>query len=233
MAEPQHIPEFIARNIAGVRARIARACERSGRRPQDVTLVAVSKTVEVPYIKAAAACGITHFGENRVQEAERKVAALPEVNWHLVGSLQRNKVKTALSLFSCIHSVDRPALVDTLARYAKEPPVSLLLQVNVSGEETKHGASLAEAPHLARLISAAGLPLVGLMAIAPLACDPEQARPVFRELRLLALRLQDMGLPGADIRHLSMGMSGDLEVAVEEGATLVRVGSAIFGPREA
>lgn len=232
MTELVSVPEFISSNIDAVRARIARACDKVGRSPDEITLVAVSKTVASDHIRAAMACGVTHFGENRVQDAQTKVPELPkELNWHLIGSLQRNKVKPALSLFSCIHSIDRSALVETLARHPEAASLPVLMQVNISGEHTKRGVSEGEAPGLARLISTSGLSLVGLMTIAPYTDNPEEARPVFRQLRLLALRLQEMGLPGASFGHLSMGMSGDLEVAVEEGATIVRVGSSIFGQR--
>jgi pyridoxal phosphate enzyme (YggS family) len=223
--------QSVAENVQAVRERVARACERVGRSPEEVTVIAVTKTVPVELVKAAAACGITDFGENRVQEAETKISQLSQIGrWHFIGTLQTNKVKKALSLFDCFHSVDRPRLVNALA---KEEPggKTLLIQVNVAGEATKHGVSVEELPELARQMSAKGLRLAGLMTIAPLVDDPEQARPVFRRLRELAARIRDMDLPGIDPKHLSMGMTGDFEVAVEEGADLIRIGSAIFGPR--
>lgn len=220
-------------NIVAVQKRIARACERVGRSPEEVKLVAVTKTVPSALVEAAAKCGITDFGENRVQEGRAKAAQLPGIGrWHLIGSLQTNKVRQALASFDCIHSVDRPRLVEAIARhYSPQKPCKLFMQVNVSGEETKHGVSVEKAPELARQISAAGLPLTGLMTLAPFCDDPEDTRPVFRELRVLAQQLQDLDLPGVNLKHLSMGMSNDFEVAIEEGASMVRVGSAIFGPR--
>lgn len=223
--------QFIAENVQAVRERITQACERVGRSSEEVTLVAVTKTVPVELVQAAAACGVTDFGENRVQEAESKIAQLPDIGkWHFIGTLQTNKVRRALSLFDCIHSVDRPRLVHALARAV---PVgrSLLMQVNVADEATKHGVSVEDAPELARQMSEKGLQLAGLMTVAPWVDDPEDVRPVFRELRLLACRLRDMNLPGIDPKHLSMGMTSDFEVAIEEGADLVRLGSAVFGPR--
>jgi len=221
----------IAAHIALVRARIAVACERVGRSASDVTLIAVSKTVSSAAISEAVTAGQIDFGENRLQEAAGKVAQLPALRWHLIGSLQTNKVRSALSLFQYIHSVDRPALVEALARNAGPACPKLLMQVNVSGEESKHGVDPAAAGALARQMSAAGLPLVGLMTIAPQTDDREAVRPVFRRLREISYEIADLGLAGVSMDCLSMGMSADFAVAVEEGATMVRVGGAIFGPR--
>jgi pyridoxal phosphate enzyme (YggS family) len=225
--------ETVAQRVTQVYDRIASACERSGRNLDDVTLIAVTKTQPVEAITAALECGITHMGENRVQEAQLKIPQLPEhINWHLIGSLQTNKVKSALSLFRYIHSVDRPNLVATLAKHKTSIPLQVLMQVNVAEESSKHGVSPSEAVSLAKLISSSGLCLVGLMTVAPYVTDPEDVRPVFRRLRELLLQLQELDLPGTKLRHLSMGMSGDFEVAIEEGATMVRIGSAIFGERQ-
>jgi pyridoxal phosphate enzyme (YggS family) len=173
------------------------------------------------------------MGENRVQEAQAKIPLLPQqIHWHLIGSLQTNKVKPALNMFTYIHSVDRPRLVEALRKQKIDTPPEVLMQVNVAEESSKHGVSMSDAVELARLISAAGLRMVGLMTVAPYVTDPEEVRPVFRRLRELFMRLQDIDLPGAQLRHLSMGMSGDFEVAIEEGATMVRVGTAIFGERK-
>lgn len=221
----------IAANIAVVRARIAEACERAGRRADDVTLIAVSKTMSAAAISEAVTSGQVHFGENRLQEAAGKIAQLPNLRWHLIGSLQTNKVKSALGLFQYIHSVDRPALVEAIARHAGPECPQLLMQVNVSGEASKHGIEPAQAIALARRISSANLPLVGLMTIAPQTSDPESVRPVFRRLREISGEIADLGLAGVSMECLSMGMSADFAVAVEEGATMVRVGGAIFGPR--
>jgi pyridoxal phosphate enzyme (YggS family) len=223
--------QMIARNVEEVRRRVAQACERAGRSPDEVTLVAVTKTVAIDQIQAAAACGITHFGENRLQEAEPKVAQLRGLgSWHFIGSLQTNKVNSVLSLFDYLHSVDRPRLINVLGRRDCSG-LSMLLQVNVADEATKHGVSVAEAPELARQMSARGLKLAGLMTIAPWVEDPEEVRPIFRRLRLLAEQIRDLALPGIEPRHLSMGMTGDFEVAIEEGADMIRIGSAIFGQR--
>lgn len=215
----------IVANINEVRRRIARAAEASGRSPDEVTLVAVTKTADVPRIRAAADAGLKHFGENRVQEARSKVEALSDLGltWHLVGHLQTNKVKTALGIFDIIHSVDSFRLAEELNRRA-EKRTPILIQVNVSEEATKGGFPLQEAAKAAeRIAQLPNLDLKGLMTIAPLVDDPEAVRPVFRKLRQLG---EALGL-----RELSMGMTNDFEVAVEEGATLVRTGRAIFGER--
>lgn len=225
--------EAVARGVASVKQRIARACERSGRSPDDVTLIAVTKTQPVEAVRVAAECGITHMGENRVQEAQAKIPLLPQhIHWHLIGTLQTNKVKPALSLFNYIQSVDRPKLVEALVKQKIDKPLEVLMQVNVAEESSKHGVSPADAIELAKLISTSGLRLVGLMTVAPYVTDPEEVRPVFRRMRELLMQLQEMDLPGTQLRHLSMGMSGDFEVAIEEGATMVRIGTAIFGERK-
>lgn len=218
--------DAIAANVERVRARMAAAAERAGRRPGDVLLVAVSKTVEPERVKAAVAAGVPALGENRVQEAREKIATLGHpVPWHLVGHLQTNKVKDALALFDVIQSVDRLDLARELDRRAAPGRlVDVLLEVNVAGEASKGGVAPAEVA--AALEAMAGLPRLrvrGLMAVPPAVDRAGEARPWFRTLRGLAER---HGL--ADV---SMGMSGDFEVAIEEGATIVRVGTAIFGPR--
>ena len=217
----------IAANLARVRERIARAAERAGRRPEDVLLVGVSKTVEVERIRAAVAAGLPALGENRVQEAREKIAALGRpVPWHLVGHLQTNKVRDALPLFDLIHSLDRLELARELDRRARQrgQAVRTLLQVNVAGEATKGGFAPDQVDAaLEALAGLDGVRVEGLMTIPPPAERAEDARRWFRALAALGKRL---GLP-----HLSMGMSADFEVAIEEGATIVRVGTAIFGPR--
>jgi len=215
----------VAERVANVRQRVERAAERAGRSPTEVTIVAVSKGFPPSAIEEAAAAGIAHLGENRVQEAAAKIPALGSlpVTWHLVGHLQSNKAKTALELFDIIHSVDSLHLAEVLSQRAQGPQ-PVLLEVNVTGEASKFGfppgevASAAEA--VARLPR---LDLRGLMAVAPFGNDPETVRPVFRELR----RLRD----ALGLRELSMGMTDDFEVAIEEGATLIRIGRAIFGER--
>ena len=222
----------LATNVAQVRARIAAAANRSGRRTEDVSLVAVSKTVGAARVREAAAFGLRAFGENRVQEAREKVAAVPDVTWHLIGSLQRNKAKEAVRLFTVIESVDSEALAEELSRRAEqqERAVDVLVQVNIAREPQKHGASPEEAAAVVR--RAAALPwlrLRGLMTIAPAVSDPGEVRPVFRALRELRESLQDSA--GVPLPELSMGMTDDFEVAIEEGATLVRIGRAIFADR--
>lgn len=232
--------DAIAGRLAAVRAKISQAAERAGRDPAAVTLVAVSKTFPVERIRAAIAAGVTDLGENRVQEAQVKIPALGAagVRWHLIGHLQSNKARAALALFDVIHSVDSLALAETLSRRvaAARPdddrPLDVLFEVNVAGEATKQGfapeALLAAAPALAALPR---LRPRGLMTIAPRMADPEDARPVFRALRGLRDRLAPAVAGSFD--DLSMGMSHDYAVAVEEGATLVRIGTAIFGARAA
>ncbi len=217
----------VAAGVERVRERIARACEQVGRDPAGVTLIAVSKGQPADAISAAAGAGIRHFGENRIQEAlpkiEQATAAGVEATWHLVGHLQSNKAKAAASAFDVIHSVDSARLLARLDA-AAAPPRDVLLQVNIAAEPQKQGVApdavdaLVEATH-----TTDSLRLRGLMTIAPIAADPEEVRPLFRALRLLAERFE---LP-----DLSMGMTDDFEVAIEEGATLVRVGRAIFGER--
>lgn len=228
-----NIPE----NVAAVRARVAAAARRGGRDPAAVTIIAVTKTRTVDEVRQVLAAGLVDLGENRVQELQEKSTALggTGATWHLIGSLQTNKAKQALGLASLIHSLDREALADEFARIAERAgkPVDALVQVNVSGEESKHGIAAADLIGFLERISERGhIRIHGLMTMAPLDADTEQARPHFRRLRLLAAEAQRLALPGIDLRHLSMGMSGDYEVAVEEGATLVRVGTAIFGARQ-
>jgi hypothetical protein len=224
----------VAERLTLVRARIARAAERARRDPASITLIGVTKGVEPARIEAAIAAGLHELGENRVQEALPKIAALPAgVRWHLVGHLQRNKARAAAGAFAVIHSVDRLRLAEVLDRAAGElgRRLPVLVEVNVAGEATKFGCAPAEVEALiAGLGTCQHLVPVGLMTVAPLVHDPEAVRPVFRRLRELRDRL--WGHPGAaGSGELSMGMSGDFEVAIEEGATMVRIGRAIFGER--
>jgi len=230
-------PEF-AERLAAVRARIARAAERAGRPAGAVTLVAASKTVPAERIQAAVASGLADLGENRVQEAEAKIAAVgPGPVWHLIGHLQSNKARRACALFDWIHSVDSPRLADALDRLAAESgrPPRVLVEVNTAGEAAKEGVAPGEAlalvGHVARLPH---LELRGLMTVGPLVERVDDARPAFRTLAAL-LAEAARGPAGQDGRldTLSMGMSGDFEVAIEEGATMVRIGSALFGARAA
>lgn len=226
----------IADRLAAVRERIGRACERSGRAPQSVTLVAVTKQRTIAEIREVLSAGAVNIGENYVQEALAKHAELGSGPvWHFIGHLQRNKARDAVRLSDWIHSVDSLRLADELSRraVAQGKRQRVLVEVNVSGEGTKSGvASDQLAALLESMRSLDGLAVEGLMTMAPWVDDAELVRPVFAETRRLAERCAAAGLlpHGA---HLSMGMSSDFEVAVEEGATLVRVGTAIFGPREA
>lgn len=222
--------------IGAVRRRIERAAESAGRNPQDITLVAVTKNVPIDRVREAVELGISHLGENRVQEAEKKIAALGPcgATWHLIGSLQTNKINKALRLFSLIHSVDSRRLASAVQSRAEREGIVVpcLIQVNVSGEETKHGITFESAVSDIREIAGHScLEVRGLMTIAPYTTDPESVRPVFRRLRELAEMIRELGISGASVDVLSMGMSGDFEVAIEEGATTVRIGSALFGPR--
>lgn len=215
----------IRANLGRVQEAVARACARAGRSPDHVLLIAVSKTMEAERIRLAIEAGVAALGENRVQEAKEKIAVLGHpVPWHLIGSLQTNKARDAARLFDWIHSVDRLELARELSRRAGDRVLNVLLQVNLGDEPQKGGIAPAEVKRLAE--SVAGLPglrVRGLMAIPPVAENPEDTRPHFRRLRELR---DELGF-----EHCSMGMSADYEVAIEEGATMVRVGTAIFGPR--
>ena len=227
----------VSLRLAAVRERIAAACRRAGRDPGEVTLVGASKTQPPESILAAFAAGLGTFGENRVQEAQAKARELPAgIDWHLIGPLQTNKARSAAELFAAVHSLDRPkvalALDGEAARLARVVPC--FLEVNLGGEQSKHSfAREGLVRSAAPLADHAHLSIVGLMAIPPLEEDPEASRPWFRRLSRLRDELAAAGvLPGFP-GWLSMGMSGDFEVAIEEGATHVRVGTALFGPREA
>ena len=225
----------IAARLADVRARIARAAGRAGRDPASIRLVAISKTFPADAIREAAAAGQIDFGENKVQEATAKMDQTKDltVRWHLVGHLQSNKAKKAVG-FDVIHSIDTASLLSKVdeAAGAAGRGVDLLVQVDLAGEATKHGVR-EEALHeiFDRGRSARAARVVGLMLLPPAVDDPEMARPHFRALKGVRDRLLDRGVDPSMLRELSMGMSHDFEVAVEEGATLVRVGTAIFGTR--
>lgn len=229
------VDDFRAR-LATVRGRLAAAAERVDRDPATITLVAVSKTFPAETVALAVAAGVTDLGENRVQEAVAKAATVvaPGLAWHLIGPLQRNKARAAVETFALIHTLDRPALADRLATLVEElrpgdrQPV--LIEVNLGGEAQKAGVGPgAAADLLDHTLALPQLEVRGLMAIPPWAEEAEASRPHFRALAELRARLEDHA--GVALPELSMGMSHDFEVAVEEGATLVRVGTAIFGPR--
>ncbi len=220
----------IARNVAVVRERIARACERAGRKPESVVLIAVSKTVDVQRIQQAIEAGVEHFGENYFQEAREKIPYIPApVHWHFIGHLQKNKARGVVPLFEWIHTVDDEELAREIDRRAQAAGKRqrVLIEVNIAREPQKFGVAPEEVEALAeRIASLPHLQLEGLMGMAPLVEKAEQARPYFVALRRLFEQL-----PAEHRIHLSMGMTQDFEVAIEEGATMVRIGTAIFGPR--
>ena len=225
----------IASNLRDIQGRIGSAALAVGRDPASVRLVAVSKTRPAEDVLEAYQAGQRVFGENYVQELVAKAAEVAEpAEWHFIGHLQSNKVKLLAGLVTMIHSVDRFSLAEEISRQWGKLGSScdILIQVNLSGEATKSGTSEAEALQLVRAV--ASLPHVrvrGLMTMPPFFDDPEAARPFFAELRRLSQRIEAEGIPGIEMRELSMGMSGDFEAAVQEGATLVRVGTSIFGER--
>jgi pyridoxal phosphate enzyme (YggS family) len=219
----EHATRAIHERLAKVHASIDAACRRAGRAPSEVTLVAVSKLVSAELVRAATRAGQQLFGENYAQELRDKAAAVPEARWHFIGPLQRNKAKYVVGTAELIHSVDSAPLIAEIGRRALARGIEqrCLAQVNIAGEATKSGCAPGELPGLLDAFAAApGVRCEGLMCIPPLDVDP---RPLFRELRALAAR--------HGLAQLSMGMSADYETAIEEGATLVRIGTAIFGPR--
>ncbi len=234
--------EEIARRLEKVRERMARAAERAGRSPDEVTLVAVTKTHPVSVIRQAYDLGVRHFGENRPEEALPKIEelaselardGLPAPHWHMIGHIQHRKVKLVVGHYDLIHSVDTVKLArrldDRFAEAGIRQPV--LLEVNVGGEESKFGFAPEELPAaVEQILGLENLELQGLMTVAPIVDDPEKVRPVFRRLRELLDDLRRR-FPEEPWQHLSMGMTDDFEVAIEEGATIVRIGRAIFGPR--
>jgi hypothetical protein len=223
----------LADNLASIRGRIASACARVGREAGSVTLLAVSKGMPPEVIRAAADSGLNLFGESKVQEAKIKIPLCPgRLRWHMIGHLQSNKCRDAVQLFEMIHSVDSLALAQELNKWADKQAkrLPILLEVNLAGESTKFGFTAERALADLRAINALPrLELHGLMTLAPWASNPEKVRPVFRKLRELKSQCEEDLV--ASLPHLSMGMSGDFEIAVEEGATLVRIGTALLGPR--
>jgi hypothetical protein len=226
----------IAERLGDIRQRLAQAALSAGRQPGDVRLLAVSKTFSLEHVRAAVKAGQTDFGENRVQEALQKIdgSADLRIRWHLIGTLQSNKVRKAVSRFSAIHSIDSLQLleqVDMAAEDLRARP-DLLVQVDLAGEATKHGVPPAGAMEIVRAASGCrSARVVGLMTIPPFFDDPENARPYFAGLRALRDTLLHEGIEPGVLRELSMGMSHDFAVAVQEGATIVRLGTAIFGAR--
>lgn len=223
----------VRENLLEIKRRMDRA-SRNAPLPKRVTLVGITKGVAVAEVRKGIAAGLEEIGENRVQEAQEKVEAVGRaVRWHMVGHLQRNKVKDALRLFELIHSVDTLRLAQEIEKVASllRKEVAVLLQVNVQGQLTQFGVAPETAPRLAREIAALShVRLLGVMTIAPLSEEPEKSRPFFRRLRELKEHLEKEGDPRIAMRYLSMGMSQDFEVAIEEGSNMVRIGRAIFGP---
>jgi len=223
----------LAENLASIRQRIDAACDRAGRDPAAITLLAVSKGMPPEVVREAADVGLILFGENKVQEAKAKISLCPgRLRWHMIGHLQSNKCRDAVQLFEMIHGVDSVPLAEEIQkgadRQAKTMPV--LLEVNLAGESAKFGfRPEAILPALPQINSLPRVEIHGLMTLGPWTQDAEKVRPIFRQLRELKARCEQA--LGAPLPHLSMGMSGDFEVAIEEGATIIRLGTLLFGPR--
>lgn len=226
---------MVAENYKAVEQKVCEACARSGRDRSEVTLIAVSKTKPVEMIREAFDAGADVFGENKVQELCDKFEALPEeLHWHLIGHLQRNKVKYVIGKAELIHSVDSMRLAEEISKESvkKGTITDILIEVNVAEEESKFGVTVEETENLIRQIAVLpGIHIQGLMTIAPYVTDPEENRPVFRILKKLAVDIKKKNIDNVNMNVLSMGMTGDYEVAIEEGATMVRVGTGIFGER--
>jgi len=233
----------IEKNLQNILQNIAEACDRSGREPDDISIIAVTKTVDLETIKNLLDAGLTELGENRVQQLsqrsgqidayiKRRRNALPKpVCWHMIGHLQRNKVKAVLNSGAVIHSIDSLRLAEEISENAVKMSITtdVMLQVNCSQEVQKHGVAVGAAIHLAEMIdSMPNLRLIGLMTMGPLVADPEGARNSFVRLREIFAEMEKEKIGGKEFKHLSMGMSNDYQVAVEEGATMLRIGSALF-----
>lgn len=226
----------LEKNIEDVLDRVERAAIASNRNPEEVKLIAVTKTVDIDIMKRAIEYGIVHVGENKVQELVRKYEAIgPVVKWHLIGHLQRNKVKYIIDKVDLIHSLDSYRLAEEIDKRAKEinRVVECLLQVNVSGEESKYGISVKDAKELLKeIVTLNNIKIVGLMTMAPHVENQEETRQYFSALKTLSEEISEIGLENVEMKYLSMGMSNDFEIAIEEGASLIRVGSSIFGERD-
>ena len=228
---------MLKENLEEVEEKIAKACERAGRAREEVTLIAVSKTKPVEMLQEIYDEGIRDFGENKVQELTEKYEVMPkDMKWHMIGHLQRNKVKYIVDKVTLIHSVDSLRLEETISREAEKKGVTvpILIEVNIAGEETKFGlSSKEEVISLTEQIAALpNLSVKGLMTVAPPAEDPEENRPFFREIRQLSVDITNKNIDNVSMEILSMGMTNDYTVAIEEGATMVRVGTGIFGARD-
>jgi hypothetical protein len=224
-------------NIENIRRRIQIACQRAGRSPEEVTLVAVSKTFPAGSIREVVECGVPDVGENYVQELVRKqeMLANPSIRWHFIGHLQTNKVKFIGSFIHLIHAVDNTRVAAEINRRASAVgrTIDILVEVNTTGEQSKYGVQPDDAGRLMNDFSdLQNIRVTGLMTMGLFGPDPEASRPAFRRLRLAKDRLSDMKQRNVDLKHLSMGMTGDFEVAIEEGATIIRIGTGIFGQRK-
>ncbi|MGN0298588.1 MAG: YggS family pyridoxal phosphate-dependent enzyme [Lachnospiraceae bacterium] len=225
---------MIEKNLNEVRHRIERACQRVGRNPEDVMLIAVSKTKPIEMVEEATLCGQQVFGENKVQEIVDKYQVCPMLHWHMIGHLQRNKVKYIVDKVDMIHSVDSVRLAKQISDEAVKANVTvpILIEVNVAREDTKFGVYVEDVESLIREIAVLpGISIKGLMTIAPFVENPEENRKYFKELRQLSVDIADKNIDNIVMTELSMGMTNDYEIAVEEGATMVRVGTGIFGER--
>lgn len=226
---------MIRDNLSIVEQAVAGSCKKAGRERKDVTLIAVSKTKPLTDLQEAYEAGARDFGENKVQELMDKIPAMPsDIRWHMIGHLQRNKVKYIIGRVSMIHSVDSLRLAEEISKEAvrKGTEVDVLIEVNVAGEESKYGVTLSETPELVRQIALLpGIHVKGLMTIAPFTENPEDNRPFFRKLKQLSVDIERKNIDNVNMAVLSMGMTGDYTVAIEEGATCVRVGTGIFGER--
>jgi pyridoxal phosphate enzyme (YggS family) len=237
MAISDPAQDELGARLAGIRARITAAAETSGRKTEEVTLIAISKTHPASVIKRVIEFGALDIGENRVQEAEEKISTIGReaARWHLVGHLQANKARRAVNLFDVIHSIDSLDLarrIDRLCAEEGREKLAVLIQVDLGHEETKSGIDESELTHLVESLGPlTRLELIGLMTLPPFFDDPEQSRPFFRRLREMRDELAARGAFGGGKGELSMGMTHDFEVAIEEGATMVRIGTAIFGER--
>lgn len=233
----QAIPaiEQVKENLTKVKERVARAAERAGREPSEIVLVGATKSVDVERIRAAIEMGLSHIGENYAQEAWVKYQQIGDaVTWHFIGHLQTNKAKLVVRFCKFVQSLDRLALAEELNKRAGQLGriIDCLIEVNIGGEETKSGVSSDEVGQLIRQVSQfPNIRVVGLMTMPPFLSTPEQVRPYFKRMKELFERLKNLDLPQVEMRYLSMGMSHDFEVAIEEGANMVRIGTAIFGPR--
>ena len=227
---------MIRENMEAVNKRIEKACLTAGRNREAVTLIAVSKTKPVELLREAYDAGARDFGENKVQELQDKIPQLPgDIRWHMIGHLQRNKVKYIVDKVYMIHSVDSLRLAEEISREAvkKEVTVKILLEVNVAEEESKFGTTTEETASLAEQVAVLpGIQIMGLMTIAPYTENPEENRKYFKKLKQLSVDIEGKNIDNVNMNVLSMGMTGDFEAAVEEGATYVRVGTGIFGERD-